>query len=75
MTRKEVAYQMAIIETKADQLMAVIDKQQTITAKAAAKEMGVTEDYIRRIAEVLQRNKLINLKVTAFSLTMIAHKP
>lgn len=63
---------MAIIETKADQLMALIDKQQSINAKTAAKEMGVTEEYVRKIADVLQRNDLIDLNVTAFSLTMIA---
>lgn len=63
---------MAIIETKADQLMALIDNQRTLSAKNAAKEMGVTEEYIRRVAEVLQRNKLIDLKVTAFSFTIMA---
>ena len=63
---------MAIIETKADQLMQLIDRQRSITAKVAAKEMGVTEEYIRKVADVLQRNNLIELKVTAFSLTMMA---
>lgn len=62
---------MAIIETKADQLIAIIDQQKTLTAKEAAKTMNVTEDYVRRIAEILQRNKLINLKVNAFSMTMM----
>jgi hypothetical protein len=63
---------MAIIETKADQLMALIDRQRIISEKVASKTLGVSDDYVRRIAEVLHRNNLIELKVNAFSLTMIA---
>lgn len=65
---------MSIIETKADRIMALIDQQRTVTAKAAAKELGVTEDYVRQIAEVLQRNELIELKVSPFSFTMMVHE-
>ena len=61
---------MTIIETKADQLMELVDQQKIITAKAAAKTLGVNEDYIRKIAEVLHREQLIDLDITAFSFTM-----
>ncbi|MBN1274763.1 MarR family transcriptional regulator [Candidatus Woesearchaeota archaeon] len=63
---------MAILETKADQLMAVIDRNKSLTSKQAAKELGVTEDYVRRLAETLQKNGLIDLKASAFTLTLLA---
>jgi len=63
---------MAIIETKADQLMAAIDKHKSITTAEAAKELSLTEPYVRRLATVLQKNKLIDLKANAFTVTMIA---
>ena len=63
---------MAIIETKADELMDVIYKRKSITTKAAAKLMNVDETYVRRLAYVMQKHELINLSATSLSLTMIS---
>jgi predicted ArsR family transcriptional regulator len=63
---------MTIIETKADGLMAVIDKRKSVTVKDAAADLGVTEDYVRRLAVVLQKNKLIELEASMFTLTLLS---
>ena len=52
---------MAIIETKADQLIALLDKKKIITSKEAATEMQVTEGYIRKLANVLNKNELLEI--------------
>lgn len=63
---------MAVIETKADQLIALLDHRKTITAKEAATELGVTEGYVRTLANVLHKNKLLGISAGAFSLTLKA---
>lgn len=61
---------MAITETKADALVALVDKQGTITSKQAAKELGVTEAYVRRLADTLQKNGLLNINANAFRMEL-----
>ena len=63
---------MGVIETKADLLMALIYDRKTITTKEAATELQLDEAYIRRVAYVLEKNGLISLKATSFSLTLLA---
>ncbi len=63
---------MAIIETKADQLIALLDKKKIITSKEAATEMQVTEGYIRKLANVLNKNELLEIKAGAFNVTLKA---
>ncbi len=62
---------MAIIETKADELMALIDEKKNISTKDAANELGVDEKYVRKLAYILQKNKLIDLKASSFAVNMI----
>lgn len=61
---------MAIVETKADQLIALIDRKKEITTTDAAKELNASEEYVRRVAKVLHKNNLLELKPSAFKLTM-----
>ena len=46
----------------------VSDKHKTLNAKQAASELGVTDEYVRRLATVLHKNKLIDLKASLQSL-------
>lgn len=63
---------MAIIETKVDLLMELIDKHKSLSTKQAAKELEVDEPYVRRLAIVMQKNKLINIKASAFTMMLQA---
>ena len=63
---------MAIIETKADQLIALLDRKKSVTAKEAATELEVTEGYVRKLASVLNKNELLDIKAGAFSVTLKA---
>ena len=61
---------MAIIETKADALVALVDKEGTISSRQAAKTLGVTDEYIKRLADTLQKNGLLAIKANAFTLEL-----
>lgn len=63
---------MAIIETKVDLLMGLIDKHKSLSTKQAAKELEVDEPYVRRLAIVMQKNKLIDIKASAFTMMLLA---
>ena len=66
---------MTVIETKADELMVLIDEKHKLTTKEASTIMNVPEAYIRKLAIALERNKLIALDASAFSLTMVSLTP
>ncbi len=63
---------MAIIETKVDELLALVDDKGSISTVDAAKELGVDEKYVRKIAYVLQKHKLIDLKASTFRVVLIS---
>lgn len=65
---------MTIIETKADRLLALVDEKKSISAKEAAIELQVTEEYIKKLSIVLQKNKLLNLKAGTFTLTLTTNQ-
>lgn len=59
---------MAIIETKADEFMNLVYEKKELTSKEAAKELNVDEAYIRKLAYVFQKRRLIDLKASMTSL-------
>lgn len=61
-----------IIETDADKLLELVDERKIITSYDAAKTLNVKENLIRKWAFILERNKLIKLKLGFFNLTLIS---
>lgn len=61
---------MAIIETKADKLMELVDQEKELTVKQAAEQLQLPQDYVKRIVEPLQREGLIQVQATAFTMTL-----
>lgn len=59
---------MAVIETKADEFMNLIYERKEITSKEVAKELNVEEEYVRKLAYIFQKRKLIDLKASMSSL-------
>ncbi len=62
---------MAVIETKADEFMNLVYEKKELTSKEAATELGVDEVYVRKLAYVFQKRKLIDLKTSMTSLKII----
>lgn len=61
---------MAIVETKVDEFMNLIYERKQITSKEAAKILEVEEAYVRKLAYLFQKRKMIDLKTTLTSLTI-----
>lgn len=61
---------MAVIETKADKVMELVDQEKEITVKQAAQRLELPEEYVKRLVEPLQRDGLIGVKASAFSMTL-----
>jgi transcription initiation factor IIE alpha subunit len=61
---------MAIIETKADEFMNLIYEKKQMTSKEAAKHLGIDEEYVRKLAYLFQKRKIIDLKTSLMSLTI-----
>ncbi|MFP4567375.1 MAG: hypothetical protein ACLFN8_00370 [Candidatus Woesearchaeota archaeon] len=61
---------MAIIETKADEFMNLVYNKKNITTKEAAKLLQVEETYVRKLAYLFQKRKMIDLKTTFTTLTI-----
>jgi transcription initiation factor IIE alpha subunit len=62
---------MAIIETKVDEFMNLIYEKKQITSNEAAKILEVDESYIRKLAYLFQKRKVIDLKTSLTSLTIV----
>ncbi len=63
---------MAVIETKADELMGLLKEKGRISSKDAAKAIGVEEPYVRKLALILHKRDLIDINATAFMLWLVA---
>ena len=62
---------MAIVETKVDEFMNLVYDRKQITTKEAAKLLGVEEHYVRKLAYLFQKRKIIDLKTSLTRLTII----
>lgn len=62
---------MAIIETKVDEFMNLVYERKQITSKEAAKILEVDESYIRKLAYLFQKRKVIDLKTSLTTLTIV----
>ena len=62
---------MAIIETKVDDFMNLVYERKQITSKEAAKILEVDESYVRKLAYLFQKRKVIDLKTSLTSLTIV----
>lgn len=62
---------MAIIETKADEFMSLIYEQKELTSKEVATHLGVSEAYVRKLAYLFQKRKMIDLKTSLSALKII----
>jgi len=61
---------MAIIETKVDKFVNLIYEKKQITSKEMAKLLEVNESYVRKLAYIFQKRKMIDLKTSLVSLTI-----
>lgn len=62
---------MTIIETKADALMNLVRKEKSIKAKKAAEKLDVEKAYVRKLAYVLHKRGMLDLKTNYLTLTLI----
>ncbi len=65
---------MKLIETGVDRLVKLISQRKSITAKDAAKELGVSLKNIREWAEFLEEEGIINLESGLTSETLVEKK-
>ncbi len=63
---------MAIIETKADELMSLVSERKKISSTDAAKDLGAEEPYIRKLALILHKRNMVDIDATPFLLWIIA---
>ena len=61
-----------IIQTEADKLISLVDTKGKITAKEAAKVLGLKERQIEEWADFLEKHGIINLKLNFFNLKLIS---
>lgn len=62
---------MAIIETKADEFMNLVYDKRELTSKEASRLLEVDEPYVRKLAYIFQKRKMIDLKTSITALTII----
>ena len=62
---------MAVIETKADEFMNLMYVRKELTSKDVAKELGVDEEYVRKLAYLFQKRKMVDLKTSMTSLKIM----
>jgi len=60
-----------IIQTEADKLISLVDTKGKITAKEAAKILGLKERQVEEWADFLEKHGIINLKLNFFNLKLI----
>jgi hypothetical protein len=63
-----------IIQTDADRLISLVDTKGKITAKEAAKILGIKESQIEEWADFLEKHGILNLKLNFFNLKLISNK-
>lgn len=51
--------------TKSDELFDLIKQEETITVSDAAKKLEVNENFVRKVAGVLEKNGLVELEVSS----------
>lgn len=61
---------MAIIETKADEFMNLIYDRRELTSKEISRILQVDEAYVRKLAYLFQKRKMIDLKTSLTTLTI-----
>ncbi|MBS3136345.1 hypothetical protein J4401_05280 [Candidatus Woesearchaeota archaeon] len=63
-----------IIQTEADSLISLVDNKGKITAKEAAKILGMNERRVEEWADFLEKQGILNLKLNFFNLKLISKK-
>jgi predicted ArsR family transcriptional regulator len=63
-----------IIQTEADRLISLVDTKGKISAKEAAKILGIKEKQIEEWADFLEKHGILNLKLNFFNLKLISNK-
>ena len=61
-----------IIQTEADKLISLVDTKGKITAKEAAKVLGLKERQVEEWADFLEKHGIIKLKLNFFNLKLIS---
>ena len=63
-----------LIQTEADSLISLVDNKGKITAKEAAKILGMNERRVEEWADFLEKQGILNLKLNFFNLKLISKK-